>query len=124
MKLPPHVEVLDGGTYPWILLDLSHKAEKYIIVDAVKANGKPGSVYRLEFKKPKGKISPFFAHSVSLEDVLETLALLGWNGRIIIFGVEPESIEIGIGLTETVKASIPKVLNAIMEEIECVSESP
>ncbi|MCK5188148.1 MAG: hydrogenase maturation protease, partial [Deltaproteobacteria bacterium] len=47
-SLPDEIEVIDGGTAGYELLNLLEGRDKVIIVDAVKTEDKPGSVYKMD----------------------------------------------------------------------------
>ena len=46
-QLPPGVEVIDGGTATMDLLAPIRKAQRIIVIDAVKGGGTPGQIYRV-----------------------------------------------------------------------------
>src|SRR4030042_7180736 len=47
IPLPENVEVLDGGTAGLDLVDFIGGRKKLIVIDAVNAGEKPGTIYRL-----------------------------------------------------------------------------
>ncbi|HAP67189.1 MAG TPA: hydrogenase HupD, partial [Nitrospinae bacterium] len=49
-KFPSNIELIDGGTAGFGLIDLLEGAEHLIIVDAVQGNDEPGSIYRFKFE--------------------------------------------------------------------------
>jgi len=50
LDFPPDVKLIDGGTSPDIIA-YTRAGDKLIIVDAAKAGGEPGTIYRF---KPEG----------------------------------------------------------------------
>ncbi|HCF71317.1 MAG TPA: hypothetical protein DER33_07035, partial [Syntrophomonas sp.] len=46
MNLPPQVSLVDGGTHSYDLVDFFCQADTVIVVDALKAGGEPGTLYR------------------------------------------------------------------------------
>jgi hydrogenase maturation protease len=40
--------------------------------------------------------------------------------KLVLFGVEPESIDIGLDLTDTVEASVDKLVNAVADELRSI----
>jgi hydrogenase maturation protease len=46
--LPPHVELVDGGTWGMNLLHVVEGADRLLIFDAISQGGTPGSLIRLE----------------------------------------------------------------------------
>jgi hydrogenase maturation protease len=117
MELPGHMELLDIGTSTMDLISHLEGVKKLIIIDAMKAGGKPGTIYRC---KPEDLI-PKGEQSVSLHDigVIETLTMakkMGMAIETVIVGVEPQIMEWGMELTEEVKSKIPFIIEAVLKE--------
>jgi len=61
------------------------------------------------------KLSP---HQIALPDVLASLELLGTMPReIVVLGVEPVSLELGMEMTPTVAEKIPKLVDMALAEL-------
>ena len=113
------VEVLDGGTAGIELLSYIKDRKHLIIIDAMKENQVPGSVMRFEGEDVpaifRTRISP---HQLGLSDLLAAAMLTGETPEnLVLFGVEPFDMEPGLELTETVEASLEKLLNAVKDEL-------
>ncbi|MEW6002725.1 MAG: hydrogenase maturation protease [Nitrospirota bacterium] len=125
MDLPPDVEVVDGGTASTVFTYLIEKREKVIVIDAMKAGGIPGTVYRLSQKDflEKRKGFPRTTQETEFEDALRTAILIKTNPEEIIFiGVEPEDMgekdmKLKIELSPTLQKKIPEIIEMIMREI-------
>ncbi len=119
-RLPPDVEVIDGGTAGCDLLPLLSGAEKIIIVDALKGGEPPGAVYRLtpqDFQQ-QADYDVISLHDIGIMDALKMLELMdGYMPAAVIIGVEPGQIEVGLDLTPEVSASLPFILDLVMREI-------
>lgn len=117
-SLPSHVELIDGGTATLDLLSPFCDRERIIVIDALKANGEPGTIYRC-LPEDLMEISdrPLSLHQVGLLDVLSMARQLGGNPAVVIIGVEPKEISWGLELTEEVQAVVPKVVEAVKQEI-------
>jgi len=126
--LPENVEVIDGGTSSLDVLLSATDLRKLIIIDALRAGGQPGTVYRFRFgKNEKQKLerllcqtkqSPLSLHQVGLLASLAAAEKLGNPpGEIVIFGVEPERICLGVGLTDTLENKVPEIKNLLFEEL-------
>lgn len=117
--IPPDVELLDGGTAGFELIDFIQQADKVLIIDAVKADGDPGDIYIFtpaDFQTddpPKTSL-----HGFSLEDVFKTIQKLGPLPKIKIIGVEPRDISPGTDLTPRLKKLLPKLAHLVLTEIE------
>lgn len=118
-RLPPEVEVIDGGTSAMEMLDDLACADHLIIVDAVRSGKPPGTMVRIAGDAVpvffKTKLSP---HQIGLSDVLATLALTGEQpGGVTVIGVEPYSLATGMALTPQVEALLPKVVAQLTDEL-------
>jgi hydrogenase maturation protease len=117
MELPSHIELLDIGTSTMDLISYLEGVKKLIIIDAMKAEGKPGTIYKCKPDDllPKGEAS------VSLHDigVIETLTMarkMGMEIETVVIGVEPEIMGWGMELTDEVRNSIPTIIEAVLKE--------
>ena len=119
---PENVELLDGGTAGIELLRHIRNRDYLIIIDAMKWNQKPGTVGRVEGDDVpaafRTRISP---HQLGLSDLLAAAMLTDELPKnLVLFGVEPESLDIGLDLTDTVEASLEKLTGAIIDELRSI----
>ena len=119
---PENVELLDGGTAGIELLRHIRNRDYLIIIDAMKFNQEPGTVSRVEGNDVpaafRTRISP---HQLGLSDLLAAAMLTGeLPENLVLFGVEPESLDIGLNLTDTVEASVEKLTGAIIDELRSI----
>ena len=118
---PPEVEVLDGGVAGIGLLDFFQGAQKVVLIDAADMNLAPGTVVRftpddIRFQSGDLKLS---AHDVGLLEVLELSKALGQGPpEVVMIGVQPKEISWGMDLTAEVQASLPRVLEAVLKELD------
>ena len=117
MELPHHIELLDIGTSTMDLIGYLDGVKKLIVIDAMKAGGDPGDIYRCSPQDllPKGE-NPVSLHDIGL---LETLAMAKKKGLeidTVIIGVEPKVFDWGMELTEEVKSKIPTIIEAVLKE--------
>jgi hydrogenase maturation protease len=118
-SFPANVELLDGGTSGIELLRHIRKRDCLIIIDAMKCGQAPGTVVRVEGEDVpaafRTRISP---HQLGLSDLLAAAMLTDELPKnLVLFGVEPESIDIGLDLTETVEANLGKLIGAVADEL-------
>lgn len=114
--LPEGVRVLDIGTAILdALLDLE-TADFVIVVDAVKADGAPGSVYRIPFDE---MIRPDCIASMHGFDLSRVLALTQrqTTPEVLVIGIEPATMEWGLELSPEVQSALPIVLDQVRKEI-------
>lgn len=113
--LPKYVEVADGGVLGYDLLPLMSGREKIIIVDALKAGDIPGSIYRFPAKHLADSNNKFSLHEMGVKKIIDMLTLTGETPEIEIIGVVPEDIQtLEIGISDSVKKSIPKAVEYIL----------
>ncbi len=117
--LPPEVEVIDGGTAGMELLEPLADADLLLVLDAVKARSAPGSLVCLAGAQVpvffRSKLSP---HQVSICDVLASLEFAGSAPRdLVLIGIEPESLELGLELTPAVAARLPDMVDAAVAQL-------
>jgi hydrogenase maturation protease len=118
--VPEGVEIIDGGTGGLTLLTLMEGAKKVILVDAVETGREPGTILRLagEDLEPETSASSLSLHSSGLPEVLALGRALGTLPPLILFGVQPDSVEVRLGLSELVAAALPPLLALIREELK------
>ena len=115
-ELPEGVKVLDIGTAILdSLLDLED-ADFVIVIDAVKADGTPGTIYRVPFSDMQRPENIASMHGFDLSRVL---ALAGRETfpEVLVIGVEPAVIDWSLELSPPVAEALPFVLNEVMIEI-------
>ncbi|PKL15827.1 MAG: hydrogenase maturation protease [Spirochaetae bacterium HGW-Spirochaetae-5] len=115
-NLPEYVEVADGGTLGYDLLPLMSGREKIVIVDALKVEDVPGSIYRFPAKHLADNNNKFSLHDMGVKKIINMLTLTGEEPEIEIIGIVPEDINtMEIGVSESVKKSIPKAVEYILD---------
>ncbi len=115
-ELPEETEVLDVGTAILDALPAIESAQRIIVVDAVKADGEPGTIYRMPFDSfaPSPVIASM--HGFDLSRVL-ALAGRGDHPEITVIGVEPGVVDWSLDLSSAVEAVLPLAVRAVREEI-------
>ncbi len=120
--LPSEVEVVDGGTTGMELLPELEDLDHLIVIDAVRLGKPPGTVARLVGDDVpaffKTKLSP---HQVGLSDILATLRFAGRSpGRIVLIGIEPASLEMGMALSAAVAPRVDEVVALLVGELTAI----
>jgi hydrogenase maturation protease len=116
---PANVEVIDGGTAGMELLEPLSKLDLLIVLDAVKRGQPPGSIVKLVGQEVpvffRSKLSP---HQISICDVLASLEFIGDKPKdMVLIGVEPESLELGLELMPAVAARVPEMVDIAVAEL-------
>ena len=119
ISLPQGMELLDGGTAGPDLIKHIEGRQKLIVIDAVKGGKEPGTIFRFtpeDIGLLPGRIDSL--HQVGLFELLEMAELTGAKPQeVVIFGIEPQSIEWGLEPTKILKEKVPRVIEMIIEEV-------
>ncbi len=117
MPLPAHIELLDIGTFTMDLPSYLEGVKKMIVIDAMKAGGEIGTVYKCKPEDliPKGE-KPISLHEIGLLESLGMAKKMGYEVETVIFGIEPKIFDWGMELSDEVKATIPKIIDAVLKE--------
>ena len=118
-RLPEQVDVMDGGTLGLDILPRLEGVERLIVVDAVDTGQPPGTMLRLSGDEIplalETRVSP---HQMGLKDLLAVARLLGHAPHeMLLVGVQPGCIEMGIGLTPPVEEQVGGMLDAVLKQL-------
>lgn len=127
-RLPAHTEALEAGT---ALLDVLQQICQYphvIIIDAIRAGGEPGTVYRAEVTSDmlcQGEAGPLLSlHQWSVMETLWAAKRLGMlPGHITLFGAEPQCMSPGLELSPTLARAADKIISALLAEIASMHDA-
>jgi hydrogenase maturation protease len=119
--LPDGVQVVDGGTRGLGLVSLMEGWQRVILVDAADVGRAPGRFVRFTPQETQllGKDLHLSAHEAGLRDALllaEALNLL--PEEIVIYGVQPASLDWEDRLSPQVEATIPVLVGSILDELQ------
>lgn len=118
-RFPDNVEILDGGTLGLDLLPKLENIVHLIMIDAVETGKKAGTSVRLYGEELpialQTKVSP---HQMGLKDLLAVSELMGHSPKeMVLIGVQPGSIEMGVGLTVEVEAQLDILISNVLTEL-------
>jgi hydrogenase maturation protease len=120
-QFPEEVQVLDGGTLGMDLLYYLEGTENLLLIDAVQARKEPGTLVRLEGDDVPAfmsiKISP---HQLGVPDMLAAAKLKGdcYPERIVLWGVQPELMEIGLDLSPKVESQVDTIIENVLNQLQ------
>ena len=123
--VPDYVELLDGGTAGADLLDHICDRQKVIVVDAVDADIEPGTILRFT----PDDLASQAGQSISLHEfgIAETIDMARQLNcapkQVVIIGIKPKDLEPGVGLSGEILEIVPRVIEAVVAEINPVPQS-
>ena len=121
IPMPPYVNIIDCGCDLLSLMFYLNKPHKIIVIDAIRAGGKPGEIYKFDYSELEiTETKIYSAHQVGVIDVLGLLKQICpslANSEIIVIGIEPKVIELSADLSKEVKESITEVTKLILEDV-------
>lgn len=118
-QVPTNVLVIDGGTSGMEMIEDLSNLDFLIVLDVVKTGAAPGTVVKIAGDQIpvffRSKLSP---HQIALPDVLASLELLDTMPKeIVVLGVEPISLELGMEMTPTIAGKIPQLVEMAVAEL-------
>lgn len=119
--LPDGVELLDGGTGSFLLLEPMQSAEKVVLIDATIDGAKPGTIRRLCPKYSKDYPRTLTAHDIGLKDLIDAFYLMGDTPDVTLFAVSIEDLQdLTTEMSPELDLAIPQVAKMVLEEIRLV----
>ncbi len=117
-QLPAGVQALDGGTLGLSLLAHVTGADDLLLLDAIRADAPPGTLVRLDGEDVAPAVRERLSvHQIGVADLLDAMRLLDEEPRrMVLVGLVPESLELGIERTPAVEARIDDLVAAAAEE--------
>jgi hydrogenase maturation protease len=121
-KAPPAgVLVAEVGTRALNTQQLLEETDIVIAIDAVRAGGRPGSVYLFDSVNIE-KQRHYSLHDLGIIGMLR-LIQKDARPKLIILGVEPEVIDYGMELSKTVRAALKPVVGAARKIAEQIRKT-
>jgi hydrogenase maturation protease len=116
---PDRIRLLDGGTMGLDLLPYIEGMEGILFIDALDLEKEPGTMAVLEEDEIPSILQPAFSfHQVGLSDLLFAAEFMGMKpSKIALIGIQPEKIETGLTLSETLNENFGKLLETILEKL-------
>jgi hydrogenase maturation protease len=116
-----HLSVMESSGEGASLMEGWKAAESVIVIDAVRSGAKAGTIHRLDAQKEKMPAAFFnySTHAFSLAEAVELARTLRrLPRRLVVYGIEGENFQAGIGLSAAVENAARKVQAMILNEIE------
>ena len=124
--LPGSIEIYDGGTGGFKLIDLMHGAARVIFIDAVETGKAPGSVtiFSAEEVHSLYNKKKYSLHDTDLMEIIKMAEMLGNPPMIEIVGIQPKIINYGTTLSKELAGSMSNIVNSVLKRIEEVCSTP
>jgi hydrogenase maturation protease len=124
--VPPDVTTLDDGAADLGLVLTLADYRRVIVVDAADMGRAPGEWARFTPDRLRLEhASRLSLHAAGLSDVLALSAALGLSPEaVIIYGVQPASVDWSAGLSAEAQRAVPEVGRAVFSEIGARTLAP
>lgn len=119
LKSYENVEIFEGATDGMRLLGPVEDTDHLLIVDAMNGGKAPGTIYSV-----KNEAIPAYygvkmsVHQVGFQEVLFAARIRERLPRhMVMIGVQPASLEFGVGLSGTVESSLEELMDQIEAQV-------
>ncbi len=115
--LPDHIEVIEGGTDGFKLFHLILDTDRLIVVDCVKGDGEPASLYRFNIDEYTHFPDTYktSVHQISIDEVVTLSGAVGDSPETTFIGIEPAEISMSLELSPAIEEKIPRILELVLE---------
>lgn len=115
-QLPDYIDLLDGGTGGFLLLNYFEVYPVIIFVDATMDGKEGGTVSLIRPKFASDFPAALSVHDVGLKDMIESVYLMEKIPDIYLFTVSIKEIDpMWVGLSPEVKNAIPELIEQIIK---------
>ncbi|EKN68332.1 HyaD/HybD family hydrogenase maturation endopeptidase [Schinkia azotoformans] len=115
-----NVEIIEGATDGMRLLGPVEEADYLLIIDAINAGEAGGTLITIS----NDDIPQYFGvkmsiHQVGFQEVLFASKIRDkLPNEMVMIGVQPESLVLGVELSDTVRAVLPDLVIAVVEQVK------
>ncbi|MBK8701661.1 MAG: hydrogenase maturation protease [Saprospiraceae bacterium] len=121
-SLPEGVDVLDGGTGGFHLLEYLTSHEHIIMVDATMDGHPVGTIRKIKPRFASDFPRAMSTHDIGLKDLVSALQLLGKMPEIDLYVVSIESLQQQfVGLSPEIEEAVNKLADEIMDQLHAVA---
>lgn len=113
----PEIELVDGACDGLLLLEYVERADRLLVIDAINANEAPGTIVQIEDDEvPMYTGVRLSTHQGSFQELLLLAKLRErFPKKLVLLGIQPESIEWGLELTDCIAEQLPEVVRRAEE---------
>lgn len=117
-KLPEGVDVVDGGTAGFQLMEYLESYPVVIMIDATLDKNPVGTIRMIEPKFARDFPKAMSTHEIGLKDLVESLALMGKLPRVYLFVMTVQDIaNLHVGLSQLVDEKLPEFKRLILNKV-------
>ncbi|GMT44087.1 MAG: hydrogenase expression/formation protein [bacterium] len=116
----PSIDIIDGGTIGYRLINYLQGYDKVFILDTISADDEPGSIYSMPSEALMG-MGHYrrTAHEVEVVEMLEICSLTETMAEVNVIGIVPEDIKnVGIDLTDKLKNHFDAFVGTAINELK------
>lgn len=122
MELPDYVDILDGGTGGFLLLNCFEAYKTVIFIDATMDGRDAGTISLIRPKFAADFPTALSVHDVGLKDMIEAVYLMETKPDIHLFTISVKEVTpMTIQLSEQVRNAIPKTIDKILQLTETLN---
>jgi hydrogenase maturation protease len=119
-RFEPQIAIADGAALGFGVIDLFSDSTTLIVLDAVLADGSPGTVYRLVEEQLLDLASSvrMTAHEVEPLQLLRLSPAFTDPPEMVLLGIVPaDTSQLCVGLTPELEAAFPPYVEAVVAEL-------
>ena len=118
-KLPPNVDLLDGGTGGFTLLPEIMKYDEVILIDATLDEQPAGTIRLIQPKFSKDFPKAMSTHDIGLKDLIDSASVLGKLPPLHLIVVSIKAIQpMQLFLSAEIETVLPDVYRKVQEVID------
>jgi hydrogenase maturation protease len=118
-RIPEDVNIVEGGTLGYRLLDTICSCDELIVIDVIRANDEPGSIYRFTKEAMEAELPPpVSAHEVSFRDVLCKAELIEQSPAVVFLCIVPREYgDMDLEMMPLMKEKFPSMEEFLLKEL-------
>ncbi|MFB6153899.1 MAG: hydrogenase maturation protease [Halodesulfurarchaeum sp.] len=124
---PEDLTLTRTGTAAFLALEALSGADRAVVVDAVSTGADPGTVHQYRYRDGafEDGVPNVLMHDLSFSDALQAGSdAYDLPEEIIVIGVEPASLTVGLGVSDPVEAAIPTIVTTVLDALTTPEPEP
>lgn len=118
-KLPEGVDLLDGGTAGFQLMEYLESYNTVIMVDATLDQNRPGTYRLIEPRFAADFPKAMSTHEIGLKDLVESLSLMGRLPKIFLYVVTVADIaHLHVGLSDEAASAVHELVGVVKRQLD------